>query len=399
MGKTNKIKPWLVNGLLLIISFSVAIAVLEIALRLLGIGYPSFYDVDKKRGHALIPNMSARWNHEGNGWVSINADGLRDRAYDKPKPENHYRIVVLGDSFSEAIQVDAAAAYWNVLEQQLSGCPSLAEKTVEVINFGVGDYGTAQQYLTLQEKALAYQPDLVLLQIFTGNDLVNNSRALSPGDRLSPFWEQVNGQWQMNFDFNQTATFQRRDSWQRRTLFWFINRSRLLQVLNETKRLLVTRRGLTHQPPSDGDVIPILDFDVNLYQPPTNEVWQQAWAATESLLTQIQQTSVKNNADFVAVTLSNPPQVYPDPEVRARLQAMGAQDLFYPDQRLAQFGERQSIDVITLAPQLQQQADATQTYWHGFDNTLPGVGHWNQQGHQFAAELISKKLCQRLENP
>ncbi|MFM1842423.1 MAG: hypothetical protein RLZZ490_1159, partial [Cyanobacteriota bacterium] len=312
------------------------------------------------------------------------------------KPENTYRIVVLGDSFSEAIQVNADQTFWSEIERRLPNCEALAGKNIEVINFGVGDYGTAQAYMTLKHQALNYQPDLVLLEIFTGNDLVNNSQALSPGDRLSPFWQEVDGKWQMNMDFKETDTYQRRDGFARRFVFALINHSRLLQVLNEAKRVFVTRQTLTTQKSDQTDIIPALDFDVNLYQEPSSPEWQQAWAATESLIAQINQASQANNADFVAVTISNPPQVYPDRQVREKLKQLGAENLFYPDQRIAQFGQSQGIEVITLAPILQQKADQTGTYWHGFDNTIMGTGHWNEKGHQLAGELIGDRLCQRL---
>jgi hypothetical protein len=200
----------------------------------------------------------------------------------------------------------------------------------------------------------------------------------------------------MNMDFKASETYQRRDSWARRFVFSLINHSRLLQVLNEAKRVLVTQRTLTTQNSAQTDIIPALDFDVSLYREPASPEWQQAWAATESLLTQINQESRSNQAEFVAVTISNPPQVYPDRQVREKLTQLGAENLFYPDQRIAQFGQTNDIEVITLAPIFQQKADQTGTYWHGFDNTIMGTGHWNEKGHQLAGEIIGDRLCQRL---
>jgi hypothetical protein len=398
MAKFPKNKQWLANSLLVLGSLGFALGIVEISLRILGIGYPSFYQVDPDRGHALIPNFAARWNHEGNGWVSINSEGLRDRPYAVEKPADTYRIVVLGDSFSEAIQVNEDQTYWSGIEKNLSSCPGLNGKKVEVINFGVGDYGTAQEYLTLKRHAIAYKPDLVLLQIFTGNDIVNNSKELSPGDRLAPFWEEVNGQWQMNFDFKETTAYQRRDSTPRRLMYGLINRVRLLQVLNEAKRVLVTQRALTSQNSENIDIIPALDFDVNLYQEPPSPEWQNAWSATESLVTAINQESIEHNANFLAVVISNPPQVYPDRQVRNKLKELGAKDLFYPDQRLQKLGQDQNFAVLTLAKIFQEKADANKLYFHGFDNTIMGVGHWNEQGHQLAGQLIGDRLCQMVTN-
>jgi hypothetical protein len=98
------------------------------------------------------------------------------------------------------------------------------------------------------------------------------------------------------------------------------------------------------------------------------------------------------------VVISNPPQVYPDRQVREKLGELGAENLFYPDQRLKALGQKQGFAVLTLAETLQQKADTTNSYWHGFNNTIPGVGHWNEKGHQLAGKLIGDRLCQMVEN-
>jgi hypothetical protein len=63
---------------------------------------------------------------------------LRDREHDHART---LRIAVLGDSFAEALQITMEEAFWSV---ELQGCPSLAGREPEVINFGVSGYGTAQ---------------------------------------------------------------------------------------------------------------------------------------------------------------------------------------------------------------------------------------------------------------
>ena len=42
---------------------------------------------------------------------------------------------------------------------------------------------------------------------------------------------------------------------------------------------------------------------------------------------------------------------------------------------------------------MQQVADAKHVYLHGFPNTKPGFGHWNEAGHALGAELIAASLC------
>ncbi|PZV24205.1 MAG: G-D-S-L family lipolytic protein [Snowella sp.] len=406
MSDIKKLKLMGANILLSLGGIAFALVIAEIGLRIVGISYPSFYQVDEYRGHTLIPNFSDWWISEGKGYVSINSDGLRDKEHSTTKPENSYRIAVIGDSFSEAIQVNAEETFWSAIAQQLPSCPALQGKKVEVINFGVGDYGTAQELMTLKHHVWKYSPDLVLLEIFTGNDIVNNSQALSPADRFSPFLKKENGKFKMDLSFKETETYRRRDSFVRRFVFSVINHSRLLQVINEAKRVMNLKkeanRNLSTNPAND-DIIPALDFDINLYQESQNKDWQEAWEVTEELIKQINTEVKSKNADFLAVTISNPPQVYPDLKIRDaagtlrdRLSQLGATNLFYPDERIQKLGQKKGFTVFNLAKPMQEYADKNQVFLHGFDNTRMGVGHWNKQGHQLAGKLITQKLCQHL---
>ncbi|MGL5032828.1 MAG: SGNH/GDSL hydrolase family protein, partial [Microcystaceae cyanobacterium] len=241
--------------------------------------------------------------------------------------------------------------------------------------------------------------DLVLLAIFTGNDLVNNSKALSQGDRFAPFLVEKNGKFEMNFSFRETETYHRRASGIRQIGFYLINNSRVLQVINEAKRALTTRQTLvgkaieSDQKEQVSSLIPALDFDVNLYREPQTENWRSAWIVTEELLKLINQEVKENNSQFLAVTISNPPQVYPDAKLQAELTKQGVTNIFYPDRRIAQWGESNNFDVLNLAPSFQAYAYKNQVFLHGFDNTLMGIGHWNKSGHQLAGKLITEHLC------
>jgi hypothetical protein len=55
--------------------------------------------------------------------VTTNSVGLRDVEHALSKPPGTYRIVVLGDSLSEAIQVDREKTFWAELQRELEPCP------------------------------------------------------------------------------------------------------------------------------------------------------------------------------------------------------------------------------------------------------------------------------------
>ncbi len=128
---------WLGKLLLVAAGLMIALGLCEAGLRLAGIEYPHFYRFEPYVGTGLRPGIKGYWLQEGRGYVSINSDGLRDREHVVTKPPNTLRIAVLGDSFTEAMQVNRQEAFWAILEKKLQNCPNLKGRQVEVINFGV----------------------------------------------------------------------------------------------------------------------------------------------------------------------------------------------------------------------------------------------------------------------
>ncbi|MDJ0600569.1 MAG: SGNH/GDSL hydrolase family protein [Crocosphaera sp.] len=395
MPKLNNFKQLSGNVLLGLGGAIFALIIGEIALRIIGIAYPSFYQADPHRGHALIPGISGWWQHEGKGWVSVNKDGLRDKNYSKEKPENTLRIAVIGDSFAEAIQVNAEDTFWSIMENQLPQCQRFENKTIEVINFGVGDYGTTQEYMTLKHHVSQYSPDLVVLAVFTGNDIINNSKTLSPDDRFSPFLVKKEGKYVLDLSFKETETYKWRNSFTRKAIFSTINNSRILQLINETRIAIKQSRQLlgTQTETESQDVLQYLDFTPELYKN-SDPNWQEAWNTTEALIKLIQQETQSINSELLVVTLSNPAQVYPDADYREQyFNQAGVNEPFYPDQRIANLAKQQGFEVLTLAPLFQSYADNHNIFLHGFENTIMGSGHWNESGHKLAGEIISEKIC------
>ena len=118
---------------------------------------------------------------------------------------------------------------------------------------------------------------------------------------------------------------------------------------------------------------------------------------TERLIEAARDDAQQHHAAFLAVTEDTGIQVWPDAAVRERfMKRLGVKDLFYPDQRIAQLGERDGFAVLTLAQPLQEYAQAHHVFLHGFSNTPMGFGHWNKAGHDLAGHLIAERLCEMI---
>jgi hypothetical protein len=117
---------------------------------------------------------------------------------------------------------------------------------------------------------------------------------------------------------------------------------------------------------------------------------------TAALLVAVRDECRKRGIPLYVVTLSNGIQVDPDRARRTRFaEALGVPDLFYPDRRVREIGERSGFEVLNLAPELQREADSTGTYFHG-SGKASGKGHWNREGHLRAGTLIADWLADRL---
>ena len=93
--------------------------------------------------------------------VRVNALGLRGAELDPLKPPGTVRIAVLGDSTTFGYGVADAETYSAKLEVLLNAAGDLPR--CEVLNFGVSGYGTQDEARVLAGRALALDPDLVVL--------------------------------------------------------------------------------------------------------------------------------------------------------------------------------------------------------------------------------------------
>jgi hypothetical protein len=385
----------------------------EITLRVAGYSYPEFYSLDQSRGYALRPRAEGWYRKEGEAYVRINSDGLRDQEHSLTKPPDTVRIAVVGDSYPEALSVSLEEAFWRVMGKRLQECNAFPGQKIEVINFGVSGYGTAQELLTLRGQVWKYSPDIVMLAVTTNNDVTDNLRILKKSDEIPYFVYQAN-QLKLDDSFKNSRAFRLRQSGVSRFGGWLRDHSRLVQAMTQghhgLKILLSSWRARRSQkaqtetePTSRNGVAQKSDLlsrseelgtDNIIYLEPANAVWNDAWNVTEKLILEMRNEVNSRGAKFVVVTLSNGPQVLPNPEWRQNfMKYFGITNLFYMDDRIKSFSARERIPVITLAPELQEFAQRNNVFLHGFGDNL-GNGHWNATGQRVAGELIAKKICE-----
>ncbi|MBD0369463.1 MAG: SGNH/GDSL hydrolase family protein [Pyrinomonadaceae bacterium] len=401
---------WKKKLLLIFIGLFFGLLIMEIALRIIGYTYPIWYMPDQYTGYSLRPGVQGWYTREGQSYVRINSDGLRDREHTKQKPPNTVRIAVLGDSFSEAMHVPQEDTFWWLMERKLKACPQFAGKNIEVINFGVSGYGTAQELITLRHKVWDYQPDIVLLAFLTFNDIMDNSRALKDTEEM-PYFVYKNDQLVLDDSFLTSRTYLKLDSKWNRLGRWIRDRVRVFQAIHHAafvyKTYMEARRARQvmeernreardeQSKPSESNA-PKRPTLINhwVYYEPQAPVWQDAWRVTEGLIAQMSREVKEHGAQFVVIVLDNDVQSLPIAESRQNfMRSIGVTDLSYPNRRVEDFCKSQGIEVLDIAPMMREYAERNKVFLHGFGKDI-GNGHWNSAGHAQAAELMTEKVCE-----
>ena len=115
--------------------------------------------------------------------MEINSRGFRDEEIREIKGEDELRILVLGDSITWASYLQAEEVYVERIEEYLR--ESIKDRSVEVINAGVGDIGLKEEISILEEKGLSLEPDMVIVAFY-----LNDSRPPwgFPGELGSRGW-------------------------------------------------------------------------------------------------------------------------------------------------------------------------------------------------------------------
>lgn len=412
----------IVPGVLLA-AFSIAFALLllEAGVRLLNLAPPaegtgSFWRIpDPATGWSLQPGAQGRWfnpNYEYDVAVTINSQGLRD--VERPtldKPDDVFRILLLGDSYVEGLRVPLEQTFGKVLEERLNA--TATRQRFEVVSAGVSGWGTDQELLWLREHGAAYAPDLILLAFFPGNDFQNNSETLeveNMGRVQKPFFHLVNGELTTRYlPFDPAAAPQPEPTapaadgagarpgltpaaaWlkEHSALYRFAAPALASGAPDFARRLAgrgLLERGLLRAD-VDSDYIPVA---YGVYRDPLSTDWISSATLTGALTSELRAESEALGAPLAAVIVTAPEQVYPDRWQR-RLEdnpAMAAYswDLEQPNRLAAELFQAAGVPYLDLLPTFRAHAEAGELLH------LRRDGHWTPAGERLAGEAVADFL-------
>ena len=137
----------------------------------------NLYQFDERLG--WFPKKNEEVDFEGSRLIKVqhNNYGFRDKEHGFKTKK---RILFIGDSFTWGYDVEVGERFTNLLQEKINKW--------EILNLGVSGYGTDQAFVLLQNRFDQYQPDIVFLTFYNGNDRGENQSKVIYGGYYKPYF-------------------------------------------------------------------------------------------------------------------------------------------------------------------------------------------------------------------
>lgn len=335
-----------------------------------------FMSSDDVLDHKFVPNGKGFFETtEFRTEYVINSLGLRDREFSKEKPDHVFRILMLGDSFTEGNGVNSAETFSKCLERMLDSANIPFH--CEVINAGVGSYSTLPEYLYLKTSGLQLQPDLVVLNFDMSDvyDDIQYTKRAKFDERglpiaITPESETVSSSWFIR------SLVSIKDFFKEHTRLYNVVRIRLDRYLNKSGSEHIVSGDVRY------DKYALLKEDQSVRGPGD-------WTLSEKYLLMIRDTLHAAGIEFSVCVYPYGLQISPREWSVGRRYWGFKQDTVYsvkPQAYLQGFCEAQGIHVINLCEDFKERAKTTYPMYYDYD------GHWRPEGHAVAAGAMFREL-------
>ena len=295
-----------------------------------------YYRSAPEIGYEMIPGVAGTGSF-GEAIV-INSHGLRDVERPWAKPPGVKRILVLGDSFTFGMKVEAKYSYPKALERMLNARGG--GERYDVINAGVVAYSLCQERKWLEIKGWRYQPDFVIVGFFgddphcqgeESGERFKVPRAYRTFTRISALYNFLKNSYNI---VNARYLERIRPAW----TGGLEARSRFLE-----------RNGFTH-------------------------IKEEEWAAVADDLRAIKAGADQRGAGFLVVVIPDAGQV-------------GFPKLQAPTRRLMAICREAGISCLDATPRVEAAPRPLELYLYPLD------AHLSPAGHAFLARVIAERLA------
>lgn len=331
-----------------------------------------FVAPDSVLHHRFIHYATGRYEStEFNTHYQINSIGLRDREYGEKGPDT-FRILMLGDSFTEGDGVESNETFSKVLEARLNS--EQRPLHYEVVNAGVGSYSPLLEYVYLKREGLLLKPDLVILNLDLSDfyDDINYTQSLTLDAQGLPLAVTPNGFWAKQAGIMASI----KD--------FFKDHTRLYNFI----RLRIDRyiEGARHEGNFTGD----LRYDkYAMFRKNSSAADEKEWKLTYHYIELVRDLLRERGIGFLLNVYPYGMQVSPKEWAIGRRFWGFATDTLYStasQDQVERFAKRSGIPVVNMCQALRDTAKTV------FPLYFPDNGHWTPRGQAAVAGIMHDRL-------
>jgi len=382
LGRTleTRLFSWLrlgaINGLLLLI---LAESLMRLADPILARGglFTSSYDT---------PGGGIPFQITDRSGMQTNSLGFRDRERNLKRSSSAPRLIALGDSLTWGAGVNYDEAFVTLVEQ---GFQEIAPGA-EIINLGLVGYQPEEYLSLLKRHGVTYQPHMVLMNFFIGNDFMpaQGVHLIVAGHRRRV---HINGNW-----FHDHLAW---DHWYLShdlAYAWLLGKARIRQAMGMSDLGMWTAAKAGHGTPTPSAAfsgwspryLQMIQGMGDQYLKRGTPAFLDRWQATREILDQTDILLRERGIPWALILLPAEEQV--DRELqRLYVQMRGGLSEEYeflkPQRLLQEWGMERGVKVIDLTPAFLANVAERRLY---VDNDI----HWNANGNALAAQVLLREL-------
>ena len=398
----SRLRELALRLLLACASVAFTVAICELAVRILApqtvLTLEGLYVADPELGYRHVPGFTGRErNPEYDVRIEINSRGYRDREYAAKRP-GVQRIVGLGDSFTFGSGVEEPEIYLSRIESLL---PDALGREVEVVNLGAGGRGLSDEARVLAADGPGYDPDLVLVGLFFGNDVRD---VMCGWDRFRVengfrYWKDgILERWRHPLvpgrilrGEEEPRPLQEVPSAALPIPFKDVLKENLHLYTFLQRRYDALRERLAPRDPSGPTKsFTVFNMEALMIDPYPPEL-ERAWEESRDVLAEMRDWCAARGARLAVVGIPIPAQVDPESWVKA-LATYGLDPSYLdrekPQRRLEQIGRELGVPVVDLLPALLRARESAPEERLYYRRDI----HWTPRGHDVAAREIQRVI-------
>lgn len=370
-----QIKQLAATALLALVSLGVGVLIVEASLRVLSSTVTGIRDdvvlvADESIGFKRAPDQNTRLDSSCFSVpVSINSSGFRDTEWTDDQP-----IVILGDSYTEALQVGDAQNF-PALVEQLTG--------VSVANLGRSSFGTVGELATFKAYGKALKPKVVVLMFYADNDINDNNCAISRGPNgtvTKPCGEVRDNTVSYPQNYYSTSGSHALRSFVREHCKFCVLVKEFMERSEVDRPETISRERIAQFLPRGS----------------AGERIEESWQITQAALADLQAEVHSVGAELIVVTVPSVLEYAYDPTASLKERFGGAgvpTDLVVgePTRRLSELAATLEIPFVPLQGEFIKYRDTHELREPLFSYRCDG--HWNPLGHAVAAGSIVQLLA------